>query len=361
MGAGWVKVGPGSVRVSGSDQIIKQSHFMLVFMPFPPELTAGLEALLEGVPRKDLAAAARKMSAGYRAGETSAPIATPLQAAAYAVARMPATFAASSAVFARLAEVMPAFLPQSLLDVGAGTGAASWAAVTAWPKMASVTMLDRNPALRALARRLADIGPLANAQILAGDLSSEKPKADLVVASYVLAELPEDQAASIARDLWQSTGGALALIEPGTPDGFARVRAARAALIQAGAHVAAPCTHDNDCPMQDRSVREAGSGSVPASDQQNDWCHFSQRLARSRDHMLLKDATVPFEDERYSYVVATREKVAHGARILAPPLETKAGLTFKLCDETGLRAQFVASRDRDEYRRVRRRGWGDLF
>jgi hypothetical protein len=26
-----------------------------------------------------------------------------------------------------------------------------------------------------------------------------------------------------------------------------------------------------------------------------------------------------------------------------------------------LRAQFVASRDKDEYRRVRKRGWGDLF
>ena len=61
--------------------------------------------------------------------------------------------------------------------------------------------------------------------------------------------------------------------------------------------------------------------------------------------MLLKDANVPFEDERYSYVVVTREKVASGARILAPPLESKPGLTFKLCDETGLRAQFVASRD----------------
>jgi ribosomal protein RSM22 (predicted rRNA methylase) len=317
---------------------------MPVFMPFPPELTAGLEALLEGVPRKDLAAAARKMSAGYRQGETSAPIATPLQAAAYAVARMPATFAACTAVFARLAEVMPAFVPQSLLDVGAGTGAASWAAISEWPDIASVTMLDRNPALRALARRLADRGPLVTAEILAGDLSSEKPRADLVAASYVLAEFPQDQAASVARDLWQSTQSALALIEPGTPDGFARIRAARAALVEVGAHVAAPCTHDNDCPMRD-----------------GDWCHFSQRLSRSRDHMLLKDATVPFEDERYCYVVVTREKVAHGARILAPPLETKPGLTFKLCDETGLRAQFVASRDKDEYRRVRKRAWGDLF
>jgi ribosomal protein RSM22 (predicted rRNA methylase) len=230
------------------------------------------------------------------------------------------------------------------LDVGAGTGAAGWAAMTQWPDLAAIAMLEPNPALRSLARTLAGEGPLAGAEFLAVDLDAEKPKADLVVASYVLAELPQDKAGAVASALWQSAGAALALIEPGTPQGFVRIRAAREALIAAGAHVAAPCTHDNDCPM-------AG----------DDWCHFSQRLARSRDHMLLKAAHVPFEDERYSYVVVTRDKMASGARILAPPLETKPGLTFKLCGETGLRAQFVASRDREEHRRVRKLGWGDRF
>jgi ribosomal protein RSM22 (predicted rRNA methylase) len=307
-------------------------------------LTNALTQLLDGVSRKDLAAAARKLSAGYRQGATSQGVVTPLEAIAYAVARMPATHAACAAVFARLAEVMPDFTPASLLDVGAGTGAASWAAITAWPSIGAITMLDRNPALRDLARKLADAGPMPDLEILSGDVTAEKPNADLLVASYVLAELPKNKAADIAMDLWQSAGVALVLIEPGTPDGFARIRAARVALIAAGAHVAAPCTHDKDCPLVE-----------------GDWCHFSQRLARSRDHMLLKDANVPFEDERYSYVVVTREKVAREARILAQPLESKPGLTFKLCDENGLRAQFVASRDKEEYRRVRKLGWGDLF
>ena len=311
-------------------------------MHFPPALTTALDAMLEGVSRKDLAAAAEKMSAGYRQGATSQAIATPLQACAYAVARMPATYAACAAVFARLREAMPDFAPSSLLDVGAGSGAASWAAASAWPGISAITMLDRNPALRDLARKLAE--PLANVEILAGEMTGKKPKADLIVASYVLAELAEDKADAVAVDLWMSANTALALIEPGTPGGFARIRAARSALIEAGAHVAAPCTHDAACPM---------SG--------NDWCHFSQRLPRTRDHMLLKDANVPFEDERYSYVVVTREKVSSGARILAPPLESKPGLTFKLCDEKGLQAQFVASRDKDEYRRVRKKDWGDLF
>jgi len=309
-----------------------------------PDLTKALGVLLDGVSRKELAAAAQKLSAGYRRGATSQAIVTPAQAAAYAVARMPATYAACAAVFGRIAEVMPVFAPSSLLDVGAGTGAASWAAIGQWPAMTSVAMLDQNPQLRILARRLAYVGPLADAEILSGDLGEEKPQADLVVASYVLAELPEASASATARHLWAAAPQMLVLIEPGTPDGFARIRAARASLIEAGAHVVAPCTHDNACPM-------AG----------DDWCHFSQRLSRSRDHMLLKEASVPFEDERYSYVAVTREKAGLGSRILALPLEAKPGITFKLCDENGLRAQFVASRDKDEYRRVRKRGWGDLF
>ena len=313
-------------------------------MQQPPLLTNALGALLERVPRKDLAAAAKAISDGYRAGGSSHGITTQLAALAYATARMPATYAACAGMFARLAEVAPDFRPQSLLDVGAGTGAASWAAVTAWPSLQTITMLEPNVALRDLARRLAENGPLAKAQFLSGNLEAETPQADLVVASYVLAELPEDKAAAVARRLWQETASALALIEPGTPQGFARIRAARAALIGAGAHVAAPCTHDRACPLEG-----------------DDWCHFSQRLARSRDHMLLKHADLPFEDERYSHVVVTRAKVASGARILAPPLEAKPGLTFKLCDENGLRAQFVASRDKEGYRRVRKRGWGDLF
>ena len=305
---------------------------------FPPALTAALDALLDGVSRKDLAARAAALSAAYRAGRSSGSIAGEADALAYALARMPATHTVCEAVFARLMEVWPDFAPATLLDVGAGPGTAGWAAHGVWPDMA-ITMLDANAALRGLAGKL-----MPQAAILAGDISASRPPAELVVASYVLAELPQDRAASVAADLWRDARQALVLIEPGTPHGFTRIRAARAALIANGARIAAPCTHDNECPMRG-----------------DDWCHFSQRLARSRDHMLLKDANVPFEDERYSYVIAVREKRSDGARILAPPVEAKPGLTFKLCDGDGLHAQFVPARDKEETRRVRRKGWGDLF
>jgi ribosomal protein RSM22 (predicted rRNA methylase) len=307
-------------------------------MQLPPARLAALNALLDGISRKDLASRVEKQSATYRAGGTSTSIANGLDALAYAVARAPATYAAVRAVFGRVLEVMPDFAPASLLDVGAGPGTASWAAVDLWPRVA-VTMLDHNTHLRALAVKL-----MSNATVLAGDVSGAKPGADLVVASYVLAEFSEQKVAAIAAALWAGAQDMLVLIEPGTPQGFARMRVARAALIEIGAHVAAPCTHDNVCPI---------SG--------DDWCHFSQRLSRSRDHMIAKDARVPFEDERYAYVAVTREVVAKGARIIKPVVETKPGITLPLCDASGSRNEFIARRDKETFKRARKMEWGDLI
>ena len=41
-----------------------------------------------------------------------------------------------------------------------------------------------------------------------------------------------------------------------------------------------------------------------------DWCHFTQRLPRSRAHKQIKGAELPFEDEKFSYVALTRAPVA---------------------------------------------------
>jgi ribosomal protein RSM22 (predicted rRNA methylase) len=307
-------------------------------MPLPPLRAERLSQLLEGVSRKDLASRVETQSAAYRKGGGSTVIAGDLDALAYAVARAPATHEAARAVLGRVMEVMPDFAPASLLDVGAGPGTAGWAAMALWPGLA-VTLLDHNAHLRALAARL-----MPEAHVLAGDLLKTADSADLVTANYVLAELSEEKAAEAALSLWKRTGTVLVLVEPGTPQGFARIRAARAALIAAGANVAAPCTHDDACPI---------SGS--------DWCHFSIRVQRSRDHKIAKGADAPFEDERYAYVAVTREVVAKGARIIKPAVETKPGITLPLCDGDGLRNEFVPRRDKDAFRRARKLEWGDLF
>lgn len=315
----------------------------------PGTLRAALERELEGVGRKDLAVRAQRTSAAYRAGAGSAGvIREDADALAYALARLPATYAACATVFAEAARLAPAFAPTSLLDAGAGPGAASWAAREIWTPT-TITWLDESPPFLALARRLAEGTPLAVAEARRADLTAAGPwpYADLVCASYALAEIAPARQAAVVRSLWAACGGLLMLVEPGTPAGYARILAARDALIAEGATILAPCPHANACPLI-----------AP------DWCHFSVRLPRSRDHQIAKSAEVPFEDEKFAYLVATRPTVAAEARtprVLAPPRAGKPGIDLKLCTPEGLEQRFVARRDKAAHAVARRLDWGDAL
>src|SRR6478736_8556351 len=99
----------------------------------PAELKATLEARLKGFSRNDAAERSASISKTYRDGGGSGAIRSETDALAYALARMPATYAAVTASLNALVEIRPAFTPNSLLDIGAGPGTATWAAAAAFP------------------------------------------------------------------------------------------------------------------------------------------------------------------------------------------------------------------------------------
>jgi ribosomal protein RSM22 (predicted rRNA methylase) len=313
----------------------------------PAALRAALEARLQGVSRNAAAERAAVISRTYRDGGGSAAIKSETDALAYALARMPATYAGDIASLNALAEIRPDFAPASLLDIGAGPGTATWAAAETFPSLQSFTLLDANEALRKLALGLAGenarLGGIAYERGDARALLARAEAADLVVASYVIGEMSEAERTSLAGQMWEKTRDTLLVVEPGTPAGYARIIALRTQLIAAGAHVAAPCPHDKACPLTSP-----------------DWCHFTQRLQRSRAHKQVKGADVPFEDEKFSYVALTRAPVIHRpSRVLAQPATGKVEVAAKLCTPSGLDIARVPRRDKAAYAAARRWRWGD--
>jgi ribosomal protein RSM22 (predicted rRNA methylase) len=313
----------------------------------PAELKAALDARLQGFSRVEAAGSAASISRTYRDGGGSAAIRSETDALAYALARMPATYAALTASLNALCQIAPDFAPKTLLDVGAGPGTASWAAAEAFPSLQGFALLDANTALRALALDLAvgsaRLGKIDYRHGEARALLAEAAPADLVVASYVIGEIGEAERAALLERMWARTRDTLVIVEPGTPAGYGRIIAAREQLIASGAHVAAPCPHDRKCPL-----------STP------DWCHFAQRLPRSRAHKQIKEADVPFEDEKFSYVALTRSPIArHPARVLAQPVVGKVEVSAKLCTAEGLVVTKIPRRVRTDYARARRWRWGD--
>jgi ribosomal protein RSM22 (predicted rRNA methylase) len=163
------------------------------------------------------------------------------------------------------------------------------------------------------------------------------------MASYMIGEISDAEQRALAELMWDKTRNTLLVVEPGTPAGYARIIALRERLIALGAHVAAPCPHDGKCPLQPP-----------------DWCHFTQRLQRSRAHKQIKGAELPFEDEKFAYVALTREPVeTRPSRVLAQPAVTKIAVTAKLCRPAGLAVTKVPRRAKADYAGARRWRWGD--
>lgn len=282
----------------------------------------------------------QQLRQAYAGGQNS----TSVDLAAYLSTRMPATFAAVSFVLREVALVQPDFAPSSMLDVGAGPGTASFAAQAAWPRLNHFMLVEQDARFATLAETFAK-GLLPNHTIKRQNLLSAAPQADLVIAAYVLAELPKEQVAKAALHLWRQTDLTLVLVEPGTPVGFARIRACRDALLAAGAHMIGPCTHAANCPM-------AGT----------DWCHFKTRLPRRRAHMQAKNATVPFEDEAFSWLAVSRfpAKLPH-ARIIGPPSTNKVAVTMRVCAVQGLHDESFASRHKATYNAAKKLKWGEAL
>jgi ribosomal protein RSM22 (predicted rRNA methylase) len=318
----------------------------------PPALRSALEALSEGRGRRDLAQRSRAITGQYRGAAPSAGVVTAeADALAYALTRMPATYAALARVLAELRHLAPKFAPATMLDAGAGPGTASWAATEAFPaSLAAISMLDSSPTFRGLAARLAAAGdgPLATAAIAAGELTATAVLGDgydLVVAAYALTELPDVKLLSAVEALWRACSGVLVLVEPGRPREYQRLMAARSTLLGQGARMVAPCPHTHICPLPE-----------------GDWCHFAVRLARSRDHMRLKSGELPYEDEKFCYLVLARPEISTAptpARVIRPPRTSKHDVTLPLCTPAGLVEHGIAKRDGPAYKAARKLAWGD--
>ena len=144
---------------------------------------------------------------------------------------MPATYAAAHAALLELRQRLGGIAVSSVLDVGAGTGAASLAAREIFPA-ARVTMLERDPAFAAAAREW-----LPDAEIVCADAARLEtfPPHDLVITAYSLGEMKQPPLAKI----WQAARVAFVAIEPGRPEGHEFILRVRGELLAAGASLAA--------------------------------------------------------------------------------------------------------------------------
>lgn len=317
-------------------------------MQLPTLLRSTIEQELSAVSFSSLIAAANELSDRYRQQKkTDRFITTDAHRLAYLAVRMPATFAAVSKA---LSQINEEFLPESLLDLGAGTGSAAWAAAETFDSLRRIKLVEQDRGLIELGRRLAEQSEtLRTANWQAANLrtQAEFDSHDLVVCSYSLGEIESAAASKILNSAWQASKQILVVVEPGTTKGFATVRAAREQLIEAGAFLIAPCPHQTACPM-------------PLDE--SDWCHFAARFDRTSLHRRLKGGSLGYEDEKFSYVAVAKHAVTPAtARVIRHPLHQPGFIQLQLCMPDGLQTAKITKRDKEVWKRARKVDWGDGF
>lgn len=285
--------------------------------------------------------AAAILSEAYREGRALPNLPSAERVAAYLATRMPATYAACYAALREVRAVLGERTIASILDIGAGSGAAALAAREPFPA-ASITLIERDAALAEAAREW-----LPGAVLLMQDaarMESLTPH-DLVIAAYSLGEMGAQTVPRLARRMWRAARVALVIVEPGTPKGFALLRDIRSDLLEAGAHMLAPCPAASACPMIDP-----------------DWCHFAARVERSPLHRRLKEGALGYEDEKFSYVAFAREPASlPPARIIRRPQHQAGLIAIETCTPVGLKSERILKRDREAFRAARKADWGDVW
>ena len=317
-------------------------------MQFPEELRNAAEAYAESFDRKQLIKAASALSERYREerADGSRLVTEDTETAAYAVTRMPATFAAVRSALEHALACYGGSIT-TCADIGAGTGAAGWAAAALAEELETLDCFERVKSMRALGEKLmseAEI-PVKSGWHDFDITSSVLPHSyDLVTAAYVLNELTDAARARAVTALWEKTDGMLLIVEPGTMTGYRNIMQARTLLTENGASIAYPCPHIAECPLPE-----------------GDWCHFTARAARSKLHKQLKGGDVPYEDEKFSCIAAVRGECRPcERRILRHPQISSGVIELRTCSSAGI-GDIRVTRSSKLFKAARKADCGDGF
>ena len=316
------------------------------------DLHRALDDAVDGVTFAAIRTAATRISEMYRnpAGraEHGSSLSDELVVLAYLTTRMPATLAVARAVLRELRDRCPGLGVKRLLDLGAGPGTTLWAAGFEIPELVHASLVEPAATMVTAAQGLLRDSSLERRVEVswftgATDVPPANEPYDLVVVGYLLTELDASAQRALVSFAWEKCRGAVVVILPGSTEGFRAMLGARLHLLSLGATVVAPCPHAEPCPLPE-----------------GDWCHFGVRLNRSGLHRRLKGGTLPYEDEKYSYVIATRGVgQPASARVIRRPRKADRRVTLPLCGADGLRTEVVTRGARVAYRQARKARWGD--
>jgi len=294
----------------------------------------------------------------------------------YLAHKYPAVWACNFRVFWELARRAQDFRPRRMLDYGAGPAPSIAAAAETWQggfdHVAAVEPSDHMSQIGKYLLTDLDLPPVIWHRCLYDDNAE---KYDLIVSSFVLMEMRgQESRDALVKQFWRrlAPGGILVIIDHGTPTGFRFIHHMRELFISSIGtehfHFVAPCPHEGMCPL-------AVTG--------RDWCHFAQRVFRTKPkvynkgarHRAVEEAKFSFlcirksEGPRTRYASEAKaptaaEKSYFWPRVLFPPIKAGQHTLVDVCSAPQNFERLTVSKSKPHsfgYRWTRKALWGDLF
>ena len=301
-------------------------------MQLPLDLQDKIIEILKSNKRFDLKNTQKDLTFKYKnkSGQGNSLINSNEDSVVYAISRMPATFGVILTLLNQLKEQGFFDEIKSVFDVGSGTGAGFFAAQN-FDENIEISLFERDENMINMFNSLNENKKVNKFDLIKDNFSS---KADLVMSCYVLSELDDKNRLLVADKLLNASNKYLLMIDTGTPEVFEKMMKIKTHLEGCGAVVVAPC-RSKKCELK------------------NDYCQFFARIERTSLHRMIKDAKLPYEDEKYFYLLFSKEQTTNKdnkSRVIRRPIISQNMVELVLCSENGVEKKVYTKKQKEDYK-----------
>lgn len=273
-------------------------------------------------------------------GESKSLIDSKADSLLYAISRMPATYAVIYTLLSQLLEQGLISGIESVLDVGSGTGA-GYFAIKEFDDDTKISLFERDENMIKVFETLTDNEvPVQKLDIIRDRLET---KADLVMTSYVLSEMKEQDRLNSVLKILESANKYLLIIDTGTPRTYENMMTVKRFVQEKGYNVIAPCM-SKKCGLK------------------NDYCQFYARVERSALMRQAKQSELSYEDEKYFYLLISKENAEIcGKRVIRRPIIKPNNVELMLCSSDGAGRESFTKKNKEIFKQAKKSKINDLI
>lgn len=306
-------------------------------MILPSDVQEKVNELFVGLNKKILSSGREQLTNKYKSGQAinKSAIESKQDGIVYAISRMPATYSVIFSLLSDLIEQGKIENVSSIFDIGSGTGAGFFACREIFEN-AEISLFEREKNMIDIFDRF-ETGKKVNLfDFMRDEISS---KADLVMTNYVFSELSEEGRRVALNKMLDCSNRYVLIVDTGTPRTYENFMKLKKLVIEMGYKISAPCNSDK-CGLK------------------NDYCQFYARVERSGLLKLAKNGDLPYEDEKYFYLLIDKKaeniKNLDEKRVIRRPLLKTNFIELKLCTSDGVIETTITKKDKASYQRAKK-------